>query len=621
MNLQRYFVDHTFWFWSTLRSFLCISFGKTFHFYSILHSINSIERNTGMTKQLLCLLFPLLVTANIFDMNQKLYRTLNLGNYLEAPNEGDWSNEQLLQEVDFQRIAEKGFTAVRIPIRWNNHLAADTIIKAEFMNRVKWAVDNANKNGLVAVVDDHHFEGLMEDPHANEPVIKRIWEQISEEFTTVPNDSLFFEPVNEPHTNLTSDRWNALFAELVTIIRKTNPTRPIIAGTTGWGGVSGLLNLELPADPNLIATVHYYSPFQFTHQGANWVTGADAWLGTIWSGDYFEKKAIREDLEQVRKWSEEKNIPVFVGEFGAYEKADMESRLLWTHYCARLFESLKLSWAYWEYSSGFGIYDPAAKEWRHDLVDTLLSNDTTTLILDSSSVTYGDELIINGDFAQQKNGWFHNVWGDGAAATLAFPAEGGAVHTVTEAGADFYQIQLIQNSLSLEANKEYLLVADISGDGTAQVGLTIMREDYSSVASGNSIVPSEEGSQLELMIAPTQEEKSVSVVLQLGYSVGAVTIHSISLREFNTEATPVQSTNTKSNSLTASLSGRKISLNKTIPENSRVKLFSIRGQRMLEQVGIANQTINLPSNLSHGWYAMTINHEGRELLRQSFILK
>ena len=54
--------------------------------------------------------------VDAFTMNQRLARTVNLGNALEAPNEGEWG--VVLKEEFFQVIHQKGFTAVRLPVRW-----------------------------------------------------------------------------------------------------------------------------------------------------------------------------------------------------------------------------------------------------------------------------------------------------------------------------------------------------------------------------------------------------------------------------------------------------------------------------------------------------------------------
>ena len=63
------------------------------------------------------------------------------------------------------------------------------------------------------------------------------------------------------------------------------------------------MKLVLPADDRLILTVHYYNPFQFTHQGAEWSAGSRAWLGATWDGSYVGKQMIRNELEPVLWYS------------------------------------------------------------------------------------------------------------------------------------------------------------------------------------------------------------------------------------------------------------------------------------------------------------------------------
>jgi endoglucanase len=54
---------------------------------------------------------------------------------------------------------------------------------------------------------------------------------------------------------------------------------------------------------------------------------------------------------------------------GAYSKADIQSRVLWTAYVARQAEERGISWAF---CSGFGAYDPAMGMWREELLDALI---------------------------------------------------------------------------------------------------------------------------------------------------------------------------------------------------------------------------------------------------------
>ena len=81
---------------------------------------------------------------------------------------------------------------------------------------------------------------------------------------------------------------------------------------------------------------------------------------------------VDRDLDRAAKWSAEQSRPIYLGEFGAYYKADMDSRHTWTDYVARAAEKRGFSWAYWEFGAGFGVYDREAKAWVEPIRQALL---------------------------------------------------------------------------------------------------------------------------------------------------------------------------------------------------------------------------------------------------------
>ena len=50
----------------------------------------------------------------------------------------------------------------------------------------------------------------------------------------------------------------------------------------------------------------------------------------------------------------------------------MESRARWTRFVAQSALERKMSFAYWEFCSGFGVYDPQRNAWIEPLKDALL---------------------------------------------------------------------------------------------------------------------------------------------------------------------------------------------------------------------------------------------------------
>ncbi len=304
--------------------------------------------------------------------NKKLGRGINLGNALEAPKEGAWG--VTLKAEYFKAIKDAGFDTVRLPVRWSAHARADApyTIDPKFAERVDWAIDQALKNNLNIIVNVHHYDEMDADPNRHLPRLVGLWQQIAARFKDRPAE-VYFELLNEPHAKLTEAKWNAAIPELLKTVRKTNPTRPVIIGPGQWNGIRALEKLELPKDDrNLIVTVHFYDPFEFTHQGASWVKGADKWKGRKWSGSEAEKAAIRGQLEKAAAWAKKHGRPIFLGEFGAFQAADLESRGRWTRFVTREAERQGFSWAYWEFCSGFGAFDPKAGTWRAPLKAALL---------------------------------------------------------------------------------------------------------------------------------------------------------------------------------------------------------------------------------------------------------
>jgi len=93
-------------------------------------------------------------------------------------------------------------------------------------------------------------------------------------------------------------------------------------------------------DPNIIITVHYYNPFHFAHRGA--------------------------------EWADDNGRQIFLGEFGAYSAADNCSRVTWTGYIVQQAEARNFIWSYWEFCSGFGVYNSNMSAWRKELLDALI---------------------------------------------------------------------------------------------------------------------------------------------------------------------------------------------------------------------------------------------------------
>jgi len=295
-----------------------------------------------------------------------------MGDMLEAPNEGDWGLS--VEEEYFDLIKEAGFDFVRLPVRWNAYAEASApySIDPAFFARIDEVLGWALERELTIIIDFHHYEEMASDPVGHKDRFLGIWRQIAEHYRDHP-PTVLFELLNEPTSNLNPSLWNEYLNEALKIVRETNPTRDVIIGPVLSNGNDLFSALEIPKDRHLIVTFHYYLPFQFTHQGAEWA-GADAenWLGTAWDATDAEKAAITAHFDSVAEWAERKNVRILLGEFGAYSRAPQDSRVRWTEFVRSEADRHGFAWAYWEFGSGFGVYDPEAKVWREDLLKALI---------------------------------------------------------------------------------------------------------------------------------------------------------------------------------------------------------------------------------------------------------
>ncbi len=307
--------------------------------------------------------------ADPFEQNRRLGRGVNILGY-----DPIWEDASLARFKDryFKMIREGGFDSVRINLHPFRHMDAAYKLSESWLATLDRAVRGATEAGLMIILDLHEFNAMAEDPAGKKPMFLAFWRQIAPRYKDTPS-SVLFEILNEPAMKFTAPLWNDTFPEALAIIRETNPDRTVVIGPANWNSLFSLGSLRLPPDDrNIIVTVHYYNPFRFTHQGADWTPEFKDISGVPWLGTDADRAAIRKDFESAQKWAEAENRPLLLGEFGAYDKAEMASRARYTAAIARTAESLGWSWAYWQFDSDFILYDIDKEQWIAPILEALI---------------------------------------------------------------------------------------------------------------------------------------------------------------------------------------------------------------------------------------------------------
>ena len=311
------------------------------------------------------------IPPDAFEQNQRLGKGGNLGNILYEFE--TWDKEKEMAQLDL--IKDIGLHSVRINIGPFAHVIenAPYTLSQEFLDRLDWTVNQALERDLTLIIDNHEYHAMADDPMGNNEMFLSTWKQMAEHYKNYP-DNVYFGVLNEPNGHLTPYLWNYILADAIKVIRQSNPNRTLVIGPGGWNGIKYLKDLKLPKeDRNIIVEIHYYSPHHFTHQGASWSKGSDEWLRTTWRGEPEEKQAMIDDFQIALDWAKQHNRPLYLGEFGVYKKADMESRVQWLSFVVNHVEKNNVTWAIWDLmGDSFGIFDQEKNAWITPLKDAIL---------------------------------------------------------------------------------------------------------------------------------------------------------------------------------------------------------------------------------------------------------
>jgi endoglucanase len=246
-------------------------------------------------------------------------------------------------------------------------------INPGWLETLDWVVTKGLDANLMIILDLHEYTTMADNPEAKKEMFLSFWKQIAPRYKD-KSANVLFELLNEPNQKLTVEMWNTFLAEAIKVIRESNPDRTLIIGPGNWNGIESLSTLKLPDnDRNIIATVHFYHPMRFTHQGAAWASDYKNLSGIKWTGTQDEKKEIESKLKVASDWSIKNNRPIFLGEFGAYDKGDIDSRARYTSFVARTAEKLGFSWAYWQFDSDFIVYNIDEESWVEPILDALMN--------------------------------------------------------------------------------------------------------------------------------------------------------------------------------------------------------------------------------------------------------
>lgn len=318
---------------------------------------------------------------------------------------------------DLDEVVAAGFDSVRIPVNWADNTGAGPRfrINRRFWREVDTAVNLSLERGLNVIIDVHHFDEFNTDPDGERAKLFQIWRQLSSHYrnfdANLPENPetglrprLIFELLNEPHfenvngedidfvPNRTRgpsgiERINRINRELLRLIRRQNPGRWVIVGSSQFGsigpiegGPNGEFFVPPPNDRRVITTAHYYDPLEFTHQRLEFDDSHPNLFRPAW-GSRRQRNQVARDFNRVSDWQSTtgRNYPFLLGEFGTSARSSgqlgtpVAQRRNYANVVRQQAERRNFGWCYWDLGSiGFGIFDPETNRYRDRIINQLI---------------------------------------------------------------------------------------------------------------------------------------------------------------------------------------------------------------------------------------------------------
>ena len=338
----------------------------------------------------------------------------NLGNTFDA-SECTWLSDEMGYETAWcnakttegliKELKNAGFKTIRIPVSWHNHIDENYNISKAWMDRVEEVVGWALAEDMYVIINIHHdnTEQYEYPSYAkldqSKAYVTKIWSQIADRFADY-DEHLIFETMNEPRQVGTNNEWwidvnsdlgkecmdciNQLNQAIVDTIRANgkgyNTSRYIMA--PGYCASPDYViadDFKLPddskatAENRIIVSVHAYTPYNFALNQGDGSTDVFAIKGKKGTEDidYFMKNLYEKFVSQ--------GIPVLIGEFGALDKDNTESRMQFAAYytyTARHYGMTALFWdnnAYKTNGENFRLIDRSSLTWIFpEIVDQMM---------------------------------------------------------------------------------------------------------------------------------------------------------------------------------------------------------------------------------------------------------
>lgn len=296
----------------------------------------------------------------------------NLGNGLDSTLNGKvgetlWSNPTINKSL-FELVHNSGFDTIRIPISFMDKIGSKENgynINRNWLIRIKEVVDYAIELGMFVIIDIQHDGNpditgswidisIKDDAKRKEMLNKfsSVWKQLATLFANY-DQHLIFEGTNELMIKNNYESASSIAYENINLINQTfvDTVRSVDGNLDRCLIISGYnANIMLTindlfkkpkdvVDDRLMLSVHYYDPFDFALKISDDVVK--------WGTDE-EKEYMLNSFRKISQFAKNLNMPVIIGEYGAVDKNNLDSRILYVKTLNKYASKYDLVTIYWD---------------------------------------------------------------------------------------------------------------------------------------------------------------------------------------------------------------------------------------------------------------------------------
>jgi len=276
----------------------------------------------------------------------------------------DW-----ITENDFILLKNLGLNTVRLPLK-SDYFQSPGPSYAWRESSFVWLdeiIGWADKHGIYLILDMHIPTGGVYQDYQIHPANQifwqddwmrgrfvDVWREIAKRYAQRPG-ILAYDLMNEPAT-LDFDKYQKLMRSTARAIREHDVNHALIIQPGMYVKPDQSWDFAYPQipDPQIIRSVHYYLPTEFSLQGASWLasnaTQTLFYPGLTLPGQDFtwDDQKILKNLKSLKaKAQADAPHPVIMSEFGTIFTDRRHGQLFWINDAIRAAAQLDMGWIYW----------------------------------------------------------------------------------------------------------------------------------------------------------------------------------------------------------------------------------------------------------------------------------